>query len=248
MSRYALSLALCLCATSRLRAEVLAGPVDLRAGRDRKPVAHLENGVRVDAAVARGKWVTIGTFVVVDAGAMSGCCTLKAGQTLVGADGQRFGVTTDDIATEGPFTDQTTHKQMLYVSGEVPAKAVPIATSVEYAMAKILNDRTKKGTGPIARADLETHLKAFPYEPWFDEKEMTSMYIPDLPGPSGGRFFVFFYNDRLVAVMFYRRMPLTAAGPTKPTRLGMWVYVDKVSPEVKKQMEGYYFPIIAKAN
>jgi hypothetical protein len=246
IGRSALVLALCLGAPSSLRAEVLDGPVDLREGAERKPAAHLEDRIRVDAAVARGEWVTVGFFVVVAADACpdNGYCTLKAGHDLVGADGRKLGTVTGEISTEGAFTDQTSGKHMTYVSGVVPAKAVRVDTSVELAMANILNEKK----GPIVRADLDAHLRAFPYEPWFDQGDLTSFYIPDLPYPSGGRFFVLFYKDQLAAVIFHRRMPLKLARPTKSTRAGSWMYVEKLSPAIRKEMEGCYLPIIAKAN
>jgi len=48
--------------------------------------------------------------------------------------------------------------------------------------------------------------------------------------------------------LFYRPMPLKVARPTKRTRLGHWMYVEKLSPKIRAEMEAYYFPIIAKAN
>src|SRR5215470_3930702 len=212
MRKWTLCAALVAAGAHAARGETLRGPVDMFWGeKNDQLVAHLVDGVRVDAGVANGKLTLIGFAIVVEPSMMDGCCTVKAGTPLIGVDGQNLGQAVAELLTEAASTDEKTHKLTTYVMGKVPAKAVRADTSVEYALAQIID--AKKG--PLARADLDDHLKAFAYEPWIGDGPMESYYIVDVPYPSGGRIFVFFYNGTLAVVLHPRKLPLKTPRPTK---------------------------------
>jgi hypothetical protein len=227
---------------TRLQAEVVNGPVELRQGKTDKPLAILVDKSRVESEGSDGKWEHVWFTAIVDAPALTDDqATVKAGQVLTGADGQKCATTTVAFPVEA---ERVGDRFRITVAGVVPKGAIRPESTVEYGLLQIV--KSKKHD--VGLADLEAHLKEFKYEPWFDQGDMTSYYVYE-NRDGGGRVMLILYKERLVLVILSRRNSALGALKPKPLFRG-WgmVYIQRPGRDVQKQIEDYYFGILRKAS
>jgi hypothetical protein len=232
-------------------AELINGPANVRSSPKGTHVITLDSDVAVSVSeeTLEGSWKMIGFVTVVDKDDIDWeKALLKKGVTLHNVQMTAIGKTCEEVDLDNmnwPPVERD-GKYWTWVVAYTWINNIKEKTVIENGLAELINNKK----APVTLKELQPHLKAFYYRPWFEKDKMSSYMVHEVwmedPSP-GARVILILYDDKLVSVMYSREIGLN--GHTSKEVLGYkMAYIEKINDDVRKELEEYFFDIIRKAD
>lgn len=228
-----------------LHAEMIDGPANIREKPKGKAIFTLKDNVEVDLYSGRD-WDEIGVYVKVDRKSLLPGERISKNIVLRDYQDREIGKTLEAVHVQSYREEEGGG----FLVGYTYKSNIKPETIVERSLEGFIDH----STGPVTIDNLRGHLKRFQYEEWMGEGDILSylVYENSLEDPSPcPRVILIFHKDVLTAIIYSREIRLKNFLPEKSSQIRQGynvMYMGNPGREVKKRIEGIYFPILESAD